>query len=380
MKTESVLLAVTKSERSFIFTSLAIASPYFLASFHISVVLISAFVLGSLAISTAYLYLFIQLPLKTKDKLVLLALLLFVSMLVLFLFETPIALLAAVIIGAVSLGGRDLTANQSLEQYTLSVAEEEQRRKNLAFGVYNFGLYAGGAAASAVLIKIGGSHYPFLFLLLTVLSSLQLLTYLLLPFPSATLPPKKSMPSSEIGKVARLSALFALDALGGGLVNTSMITLWFKVVYNIPLSSAGLIFVIVNVITAISVIASGYISGGFGLVRTMVYTHLISNALLFLIPVIHSLFISELFLYLRQSTSQMDVPARDSFVNTYIPKEARVSANSTFAAVRNGCQIPGPGIAGLLLETFPSALFFGASLMKVAYDILFFANYRGTGL
>jgi MFS family permease len=132
----------------------------------------------------------------------------------------------------------------------------------------------------------------------------------------------------------------------------------------------------VNIVTAISVILSGRLSKNLGLVRTMVYTHLFSNVMLFLVPVFHSLVISELFLYLRQTTSQMDVPPRDSLINTKIPKDARVASNSILLGVRNGMQIPGPGLAGLLFEVFPEGVFFSAALIKIAYDVAFFARYR----
>lgn len=146
--------------------------------------------------------------------------------------------------------------------------------------------------------------------------------------------------------------------------------------FHITLSQAGLIFIGVNLIAAISILLSGYISSSIGLVRSMVYTHIISNIFLFLIPVLHVLAWSEILLFIRQTTSQMDVPARDSFVNTVIPEDSRVKGNSTFLAVRNAGQVPGPGVAGALLEFFPPGVFMAAALTKISSDVAFYFKFR----
>ena len=164
--------------------------------------------------------------------------------------------------------------------------------------------------------------------------------------------------------------------MGGGLVNTSIIALWFGVVYHVTLSEAGLIFIGVNIITAFSIIVSGYLASSIGLVRTMFYTHIISNVFLFLIPIFHSLIWSELLLFIRQSTSQMDVSPRDSFVNSIIPEDSRVRGNSSFLAYRNAGQVPGPGLAGIFFEVFPSGIFITAALTKIAYDLTFYLKFR----
>jgi hypothetical protein len=215
-------------------------------------------------------------------------------------------------------------------------------------------------------------------LVILILSSLQIAIYLYVSFPDVVKKRQVETLSDRAlrNNISNLAVLFSVDSIGGGLVNTAIISLWFRVVYNISLSQAGLIFVLVNAITALSVLLSSHISGRIGLVKTMVYTHLISNIFLFAVPVFHNLLISEIFLYLRQSTSQMDVPARDSFINSFVPRDARVVANSTFLAVRNGGQVPGPGIAGIILSSFPEGVFFTASLTKIAYDLAFFFGYR----
>ena len=378
MRIAGLLLSLTKGIRAFIFTSLAITVPFFLSSKDVNSLYISIVVLSSLAISTMFLYLYTYVKIQIKAKLILVSSLLFVSLIFLFLYETTTALIISMIVGSMSFGGRDLTVNQSLESYTMSTYTEVQREKNLMFSIYNFTSYGAGALGSAILFLYGSSDYSMILLILAILSAVQLIIYLVMKFPAVDhLKQNETLSDPDLRKrISHLAILFSVDSLGGGLVNTAILTLWFKVVYNVTLSQAGLIFAIVNVITALSVIGSNYISNRMGLVRTMVYTHLVSNVFLFMVPVFHSLIISEVFLYLRQSTSQMDVPARDSFTNTYIPKNARISGNSTFLAVRNGGQVPGPGIAGIILEVFPGGVFFAASLTKIAYDLAFYTGFR----
>ena len=378
LRSESVLLAIAKSLRSFIFTALAVSIPFFLGSLNISTLQTSLIILVSLGISTAYLYIFTSINMKSKQKLVLLSTLFFAALAFVYFEQNLFALIAAIFVGSISLAGRDLTANQSIEQYTISTYSENQKEKNLMFAIYNFGSYGASAVSAGFLFLFGENSYSLIFLVLMVLALIQVIIYASMKFPDLEKKKQKKALSDRTVRrnISNLATLFSVDAIGGGLVNTAIISLWFKVVYNITLSQAGLIFVVVNIITALSVIGSNFISNRMGLVKTMVYTHLISNVFLFMIPVFHSLIISEFFLYLRQSTSQMDVPARDSFVNTFIPKDARVAGNSTFLAVRNGGQVPGPGLAGIILEIFPPGVFFAASLTKIAYDLAFFTGYK----
>lgn len=378
MERSGILLSVTKGIRSFIFSSLAIAVPFYIAHLGYSALIASIIVLVSLGVSTIFLYAFTAVNMRIRRKLLLLSSLFSVSLLILYLGNNIYFLIATLVVGAVSLAGRDLTTNQSLEQYTISVNITDQNRKNMMFSIYNFASYASGAIASAFLFLYKAENFEVIFLINLVLSLFQVAIYAVVKFPE--LKPRAQKEAIRDPGVRRdvrtLAGLFSVDSLGGGLVNTAIISLWFKEVYGISLSSAGLIFIVVNIVTALSVIASSRISRGIGLVRTMVYTHLISNVMLFLVPVFHSLIISELFLFLRQSTSQMDVPARDSLVNTMIPQNARVAGNSVFLGVRNGMQIPGPGIAGIFFEVFPEGVFFSASLIKIGYDLAFFARYR----
>ena len=377
IKSEDILLSVTKSIRTFIFMSLSITIPFFLTYLGYDPLDVSLVLLVAIGVSTFYIYFYSLLKIDIKKKLLLMGFLLVISLAFLYIYETLPGLIAALVIGAISLSGKDMATNQSLEQYTIGMVERDQRAKNFAFSLYNFLSYGSGAAASAFLYLTETQNFRLIFITVLGLAIAQVAIYSVLKFPALNRADTQVKANSETKrKIHTLSSLFFVDSVGGGLVNTSIITLWFEVVYHVTLSQAGLIFIGVNIITAGSIIISGYLSSSIGLVRTMVYTHVISNIFLFFIPVFHFLIWSEALLFIRQSTSQMDVPARDSFVNTIIPEESRVGGNSSFLAYRNAGQVPGPGLAGILFEVFPSGIFITAALTKIAYDLTFYFKFR----
>ncbi len=379
MKFATWMLSLNRTVRAFIFSILALTAPYYLSGMEISPVYIALVIMVSGISSTAFVYWFSRLAIGERRKLMILSLLFSASLFLLFVYHGIALYIIAIVLGGIPLSGRDFTHNQAIEQFSISVNENERRSKNFAFSLYNFGSYASAASASASIFFFYESNIQAFYEVCFFLSLVQFVSYGLLSIPMDT---RKAERRQKLKNrdVSILSALFSIDSLGGGLVVTSMITLWFKLVYSATLSQIGFIFVIVNIVTAISIILSSVISNRMGLVRTMVYTHLISNVFLVLIPLIHSFAIGQIFLYLRQTTSQMDVPARDSFTNTLIPQEQRIQSNARFVMVRNFFQIPGPAIGGAILEFYPPLLFIVAGGSKILYDLMFFGRYHKTGL
>ena len=379
MKFATWMLSLNRTVRAFIFSILALTAPYYLSGMEISPVYIALVIMVSGISSTAFVYGFSRLAIGERRKLMILSLLFSASLFLLFVYHGIALYIIAIVLGGIPLSGRDFTHNQAIEQFSISVNENERRSKNFAFSLYNFGSYASAASASASIFFFYESNIQAFYEVCFFLSLVQFVSYGLLSIPMDT---RKAERRQKLKNrdVSILSALFSIDSLGGGLVVTSMITLWFKLVYSATLSQIGFIFVIVNIVTAISIILSSVISNRWGLVRTMVYTHLISNVFLVLIPLIHSFAIGQIFLYLRQTTSQMDVPARDSFTNTLIPQEQRIQSNARFVMVRNFFQIPGPAIGGAILEFYPPLLFIVAGGSKILYDLMFFGRYHKTGL
>lgn len=356
---------------------LAIVTPYYLAGYGLSPYYIGAVIVLAVGVSTAFVYGFAYIKRAIRTRLLMLTLLFTLSMAILYLFRGVYPFIVAIVLGGVTLSGRDLTPNETMEKFSISTYEAEQKTRNRAFSVYNFSSYTAGSIASFVLFLFGSLDISTYFLIDLVFAALQFIPYLLVEFPEAI---ERSSPRKYDAKTAenvkKLTPLFAMDAFGGGLVITPVITLWFKSVYGISLSQAGLMFVIINIITAISILVVSSISNRLGLIRTMVYTHIISNVFLIMVPVFHTLVLSQIMLYLRQTTSQMDVPGRDSFINTAIPQEHRVRSNSHFLAARNGAMVPGPGIAGVLVAYFASSVFFLGGGVKILYDLLLYFNYK----
>ncbi len=377
MKKESILLSFSKGTRSFIFSMIAILTPYYLSSLNVSVFYIGVIIFINLTATAIFVLFYNYLKIGVKVRILVLSVLMVLSFIIIYLTNNVIFYVIALIIGGISLSGRDLSAYQPIEQYSISKFEPVLKKKNFAFSIYNFGSYAAAAIAAGTLFLYSFSNYKLLFIILAILSVIQMIPYLIVKFPEYNKTRIKTKISQDTKKhVYVLSSLFALDSIGGGMISTSLLTLWFKYVYNISLASAGLIFIIVNILTAVSIIISSRISGKIGLIRTMVYTHLISNIFLILMPVYHYLIFSEIFLYLKQTTSQMDVPARDSFLNTIIPEDDRVKTNSVFTSVRTTMQIPSPLLGALLIEIYPPALLFFSGGIKVLYDLLLYVKYR----
>ncbi|AKA47980.1 multidrug transporter [uncultured archaeon] len=377
MKLQSVLLSFSKFVRSFVLTMIAVITPFYLSGLGLSALGIGAVIVLAVVISTVFVYTFAYLKVNLRNRMLLLASLFTASMAILLFSSGFYLFIVALIIGGITLSGRDMTANETIEKFSISTYEPSQRSKNYAFSVYNFSSYGAGSLASLILFIYGSGNFQFYFLIDLVLAALQFIPYLAIKFPEKIEreSPKK-FDEPTLKTVRKLSYLFAMDAFGGGLVVTSVIALWFKAVYNISLSQAGLMFVIINVVTAVSIIIASMLADRLGLIRTMVYSHIVSNFFLIMVPVFHTLLLSQIMLYLRQTTSQMDVPGRDSFINTIIPPEHRIRSNSNFLVVRNGSQVPGPGIAGLLIETAASSVFFLGGGIKILYDILLFVSYR----
>ncbi len=377
MNIQSAMLSFSKFLRSFVLTMIAVITPYYLSSLGLKALEIGAVIVAAVIISTLFVYAFAFLKAKLRYRLLLLSALFTASMAILLFYRGILPFMLALVVGGLTLSGRDMTPNETIEKFSISTYEKSQRSKNYAFSVYNFSSYGAGSLASLVLFIYGSGNLGFYFSVDLIFAALQFIPYLSVKFPEKIereSPRKFDEPTSKT--VRKLSYLFAMDAFGGGIVVTSIITLWFKSVYNITLSQAGLMFVIVNIVTAVSIIISSMLADRLGLIRTMVYSHLVSNVFLILVPVFHTLALSQLMLYLRQTTSQMDVPGRDSFINTIIPAEHRVRSNSTFLVVRNASQVPGPGLAGLLIETYASSVFFLGGGIKIVYDLLLFISYR----
>ncbi len=176
--------------------------------------------------------------------------------------------------------------------------------------------------------------------------------------------------------VARLSALFALDAFGGAFVLQSFMAYWFHVRYNVDPGVLGSIFFGANILAGFSALLASRIAKRFGLINTMVYTHIPSNILLILVPLMPNLPLAIGVLLARFSISQMDVPTRQSYtVSVVAPEERSAAAGITGIARSVGSSIA-PALAGAMLNAgWLSAPFITAGVLKIIYDLALYRSF-----
>ena len=177
--------------------------------------------------------------------------------------------------------------------------------------------------------------------------------------------------------VFRLSSLFALDAFAGGLVVQSLVAYWFYVRYGVSAATLGAIFFGANIFAGLSALAAARIASRIGLVNTMVFTHIPSNILLMLVPLMPTLPLTILVLLLRFSISQMDVPTRQSYLAAVVsPDERSAAAGVTTVARTIGAAIS-PVITGVLLNAaLLSWPFLLAGGLKIVYDLSLYNSFR----
>jgi MFS family permease len=179
------------------------------------------------------------------------------------------------------------------------------------------------------------------------------------------------------GVVLKLSSLFALDSFGGGFVLQSFAAYWFHLRFGVSPEELGGIFFAANILAGLSALVASRLAARFGLLNTMVVTHLPSNILLILVPLMPNLRAAVVVLLVRFSISQMDVPARQSYVMAVVrPDERSAAAGVTGVARTLGAAIS-PMLVGLLFArpSLVNAPFVIAGTLKMAYDLLLYRAF-----
>jgi MFS family permease len=295
-------------------------------------------------------------------------------------------LLVIAFVGTLNPSAGDVTVFLPTEQAVLAETAAPRHRTAL-FAWYNLaGAFAGalGSLASGLpdsLAAAAGADPTQLerlgFLLYALIGLISALAYRKLSPEVEPTPAPSTAPLARSRKVVlALSALFSLDSFGGGFVVQSLLALWLLKRFALPLTTAAAMFFAINLLGAISQLISARIAARIGHVRTMVYTHLPSNLFLILAGVMPTLPLAALFLLLRATLSQMDVPARQAYVMAMVPREERAAASSVTNVPRSLAAAVSPLLAGLMLERtsygWPLIL---AGALKGAYDLILFANF-----
>lgn len=307
-------------------------------------------------------------------------------------------LLVAGTLGVISPSGQEVGPFLSIEQAALSHVVADRERTN-AFAWYTLGgsiATATGALAAgwltellqrnawpavdsyrAVVVMYAALAVPLCVLFARTSAAIEAAPSESKTTPSSTLARFSGLHRSH-GVVMRLSALFALDSFGGGFVVQSFAAYWFYLRYGVDVRTLGTLFFAANVLAGLSALAASGLAGRIGLVNTMVVTHLPSNVLLMLIPLMPNFEWAALLLLLRFSISQMDVPTRQSYTMAVVPPDERAAASGVTTVARTAGAALSPVFAGLLFSV-PSLIsvpFFIAGSLKIAYDLLLFRAFR----
>jgi MFS family permease len=302
----------------------------------------------------------------------------------------PVLVLAATI-GVISPSGNEVGPFLAVEQASLSQTIADRARTRV-FAWFNLtgsfatatGALVGGGIAGA-LIASGRAPLDAYRVVIVVYACMGLVLAVLFwrvsPMVEAAQASDVSV-SRRLGLhrsrsiVARLSALFAVDAFAGGLVVQSLVAYWFHLRFGADVAVLGAVFFGANLLAGISALAAARIADQIGLVRTMVFTHLPSNVLLAAVPLMPTLPLAIIVLLARFSISQMDVPTRQSYTMAVVEPDERSAAagvtgiaRSLGASVSPLLAVPLVGVASL--AALPFLL---AGGLKIGYDV---ALYRG---
>ena len=217
-----------------------------------------------------------------------------------------------------------------------------------------------------------------MFMFYALLGLITALAYRGLP---ASLESAAQMPAAPLDKskktVYLLAALFSLDAFGGGFVVQSMVALWLFQKFDLSIAAAGQIFFWTGLLSAFSFLVAVRIANRFGLVNTMVFTHLPANLCLVAIPFMPDLGYVMALLFIRSALSQMDVPTRSSYVMAIVSPAERAAAASITSVPRSLASAIGPVLSGYLLgiSTFGWPLVVAGGV-KIVYDVLLLIMFR----
>jgi MFS family permease len=304
----------------------------------------------------------------------------------------PVLLMIAAIVGVISPSGNEIGPFLSLEQAALSqlLPSEERTR---AFAWYNLagslatasGALCGGflsqglrhtglselASYRAVILGYAACGFVLVVLFLLLSPAVEAAT---------TVPAKKRVLGLHASKgvVLKLSGLFALDAFAGGFVIQSMVAYWFHIKFGVDAGLLGSIFFGANILAGISALLAVRIASRIGLINTMVFTHIPSNVLLCLVPLMPNLGLAIAVLLLRFSISQMDVPTRQSYTMAVVAPDERSAAAGVTGIARSVGAAISPALSGVFLA-YPSLLsapFLVAGGLKIVYDLLLYRSFR----
>ena len=329
-----------------------------------------------------------------KRMLILGAVLMVLAGVVFVLTRNLMLLILTAIIGVISPSGNEIGPFLSIEQAALTQLVPDERRTKI-FAWYNLvgsfatalgALLSGGLAQilqnsgvtpldSYRAVLVGYASIGFLLILLFA----GLSPIIEVKAAAAVTPGKRTLGLHRSrGVVIKLSSLFAMDAFAGGLIVQSIVAYWFHVKFGVAPALLGSIFFGANVLAGFSALSAARIATRIGLINTMVFTHIPSNILLMLVPLMPNLPLAITVLLLRFSISQMDIPTRQSYTMAVVSPDERSATSGVTSIARSVGAALAPALSGqmLAIPTMMGAPFLFAGGIKIVYDLLLYRSFR----
>ena len=326
-----------------------------------------------------------------KRTLIIGALLMLGAGVVFLMTNNIVVLMLAAIIGVISPSGNEIGPFLSVEQASLSQLLPDKMRTKV-FAWYNLagsfstaiGALTGGWLAQ-LLQASGWSALDSYRYILTgyAVGGLLIAILFLQVSPAIEVHSEPNETKKVLGLhksrnvVLKLSAFFALDAFAGGLIVQSMIAYWFHIKFGVDSGILGSILFGANILAGISSLLAVKIADKFGLINTMVFTHIPSNIFLILVPLMPSLPLAIGILLLRFSISQMDVPTRQSYTMAVVAPDERSAASGVTAIARSVGASISPALTGIFFSVpgLLSVPFFLCGGLKIIYDLLLWREF-----
>ena len=393
------LLFLTRFTRLFAYGSLSMILVFYLTGLGLSAsqtgMLLTLTLVGDTVVS---LYLTTRADRIGRRRMLIIGAILMAAAGLSFAFTTKFLwLVIAGTIGVISPSGNEVGPFLSIEQAALSQVVPNRARTEVFASYTLTGSFATaiGSLSAGILTQtlqktamtpVGSDRVVVI--LYAALGGLLALIFLRLSPAAEIKSPAESAASPTPGKtflgmgpsrrvVLKLAGLFAMDAFAGGFVIQSFAAYWFYLRFDVHPATLGLIFFGANLFAGISALLASRLASRFGLVNTMVFTHLPSNILLLLVPLMPNLSLATLVLLLRFSISQMDVPTRQSYTMAVVrPEERSATAGITGVARTTGAAIA-PLFAGFMFahHSLINLPFFIAGSLKIIYDLLLYRQF-----
>ncbi len=299
--------------------------------------------------------------------------------LLLLVARDPWLVVLAAMLGNVAVGTGETGPFLTVEQVVVARAVAAGQRTRM-LSLYNLVGYA-SAALGATLVGAVATWRP-LFVVFLAGAVLQALAYRALP-DAATAPSRARAggPLVSASLIRRLAALFALDSFAGGFVLQSLVAYFLHTRFAVDAATLGLAFAVAQVLTAISLVLAVPLANRFGLLPTMVVSHLVSNVAVIAMAAAPTAAVAIGLLWTRYLLSQMDVPTRQAYVMAVVEDREREAAASVTNLSRTLAQAVSPAVTGWVMQAVAlGAPFVLGGGLKIVYDLLLYATFKDVKL